>query len=104
MLCHGGHFDEQKHRYCDNYFHVALFKLFDGDKYTKIIFNLQQPLFDVEASGIARKRAVGADHTVTGDDDGDGVAVHRLADGLGRPATDTSGDLAIAHRCAIRDG
>ena len=68
-----------------------------------MFFQLQQASFHVEARGIACERAVGADDAVAGDEDGDGVAMHRLSDGLCRAAADASGDLAIAHRGAVGD-
>ena len=48
-----------------------------------ITFMLQQPSFALRAAGIAGQLAVGTDHAVTGNDDGNGVAAHGAADSTG---------------------
>lgn len=44
--------------------------------------DLQQLLFEVDARGVACERAVGTDDAMARDDDGDGVTVYGLTDGL----------------------
>ena len=39
--------------------------------------------FDVQAAGVTGEAVPGAKHTVTGNHNGDGIAAHRSADGLG---------------------
>ena len=68
-----------------------------------MFFQLQQASFHVEARGIAYKRAVGADDAVAGDDNGDGVAMHRLSDGLCRAAADMFGDGAVGGCLPVGD-
>ena len=46
-------------------------------------FHPEQPLFAVEAGGVAGEGAAAADYTVAGDDEGDGVVAHGAADGTG---------------------
>ena len=46
------------------------------------LFQVQQPLFFVKATGIAGKLSVGAHYPVAGDDEGDGVVADCAADCL----------------------
>jgi hypothetical protein len=50
----------------------------------KCAFEFQQGGFAVQAAGIARERAVGAQHAVAGHDDADRVAPDRRAHGAHR--------------------
>ena len=47
------------------------------------LFQVQQPLFFVEATGIAGKLSVGAHYPVAGDDEGDGISSDGASDGAG---------------------
>ena len=62
---------------------------------------LQESDFPVDAPAISGHGSIGAYDAVAWNDDGDGVVAHRTADGLGRPATNTAGDVAIGHLTAI---
>ena len=63
----------------------------------------QQPAFAFRAAGITGEGSVGAQHTMTGNDDGDGVASHGTADGAGRPTADALCQITVGHRLAVRD-
>ena len=63
---------------------------------------LEQRALGVEAAGVARERAVGADHAVAGDDDRDLVAAVGAADRAG-DAADLARELAVGARLAVRD-
>src|SRR6478735_1630664 len=63
---------------------------------------LEQRALGVKAAGVARQRAVGADHAVAGDDDRDLVAAVGAADRAG-DAADLAREFAVGARLAVRD-
>src|SRR3954447_19517216 len=68
--------------------------------YPLLVF--EQCALGVEPAGVARQRAVGADHAVAGDDDRDLVAAVGPADGAG-DAAELARDVAVGARLAVGD-
>ena len=69
-----------------------------------MLFHIQQRPLDVNTSGIAHQRAIGADHTVAGGDDGDGITVVGHANGAECLGTAYGcGQLLVGACRAIRD-
>src|SRR3989442_1027819 len=68
-------------------------------------FVLKQPALAVQAAAEASQLAARPDHTVAGDDDGDGVLAVGGADGAGGArAVEAARQLTVARGRAVRDG
>lgn len=68
------------------------------------VLKQEQLSFAFETIGISRQRAVRADNTVTGNDNGYWIGSHSTTHRLCRLAVDTTSDVTICHRLSIRDG
>ncbi len=68
------------------------------------LLEIEQFAFEIEAAAVSTERATGGDHPVAGNDDRDGVAVIRHADGaIGVRVADDLSNVAIAARFAVRN-
>src|SRR5580765_528907 len=67
-------------------------------------FMIQQPFFVRKATAVARERAIGADHPVTGHNNRNGIRSVGSADGAACSlATNFPGEFAITYRCTGRN-